>query len=192
VQEFGAQFRRGIGEITFRKPIKKFGASVIVQPVLATRGRLANIEVVVGQPDSSFAQFRQQGPIAIQSYVEAIFKELLGLRRRLTKREDSQGADLRQDTKEEREKYLPSGGFGVVLSPFLFVACARNIVEKFPPGHPRQILTDFVSLQCPGNSRGFRNERTDAVPVGVDYISLIGQDGFEIQSISFQERPLSE
>jgi len=103
VQEFGAQFRRGIGEITFRKPIKKFGASVIVQPVLATRGRLANIEVVVGQPDSSFAQFRQQGPIAIQSYVEAIFKELLGLRRRLTKREDSQGADLRQDTKEERE-----------------------------------------------------------------------------------------
>src|ERR1700676_2120906 len=121
----------------------------------------------------ALAQVRQESSVAIEGDVKAFFEEFFGLRSWGTKGEDSQRANFGKDAVEKRERGVAKTRFAVIPSPLLFIAGARDIVEKFLARNSGQVLLDIILLEFPGNSCGFGNERADGVPVGVDNARLV-------------------
>src|SRR5436189_3090113 len=97
----------------------------IIQAVFSGTSFIADVEIIIGQVQSAFANLRQSLTVAIERGVETGFKHLLGLRRRRPELQNLEGPELGHQLEEERQKTLARTGFAIILSPLAFVICTR-------------------------------------------------------------------
>ena len=80
----------------------------------------------------------------------------------------------------------------VLRSPLLFIARAREIVEKLPPCDAGDLLFELVLLETPCHSRHARNDRPDRIPVGPEREGHISEHVFHFDAVRIQEGALQQ
>src|SRR4051812_9498870 len=73
------------------------------------------------------------------------------------------------------------------MAPALLIARAREVIEKLLFRYARLVLHDLILFQTPRNACGLWKNLADIMTVGTDHLIFIGEDGLEVQAISFLE-----
>ena len=81
-------------------------------------------------------------------------------------------------------------GLVVLRSPLLFIARAREIVEKLLARDAGDLFLELVLLEAPCHSRHARNDRPDGIPVGSEREGHISEHILHFDAIRIQERAL--
>src|SRR5579864_8175332 len=192
VQQLRAQPGGHVCKIPGGEFLQQLGVRIVIHAIDPGTGGDADVKIVVEQLQAILADFFQQAAIAVHSGIEAGLKHALGLRRGCFELQNAQRSHLRQNLVEKGEDMIPESRALIVLTPLMFVAGTRQVVEKFLAGDARNILLDFVLLQSPCHAGRAWNQVADIAAVGAEHFVLVGQDAPEVETVGFAKSLFEE